>query len=121
MSTRDFHAEWLASIKVSHDAEVARGIHDTDCEHRDNGHFLCNCRGRTRVASGFIVPPGELEHQYPLCPRCSYEVTFDGDSFCCYSCRVMWGTDNGSTGRFMDDNEPLEMAKWDAAHSVVAS
>ena len=32
-----FMADWHAKVKIRHDAEIIAGLHDTECEHRDNG------------------------------------------------------------------------------------
>lgn len=118
MSARDFMAEWTAQSNARHAAQVAEGEHDDACEYRDNGHFLCNCRGRKRIAAGFTTPPGQLIHNYPTCPKCYGEVSHDGNGYVCDTCEVQWdSSDDGDEGSFMYDNEPLDVAEWDRRHA----
>ena len=98
----DWHVEWRRKVLDEHAAEVADGEHDDGCEFRPNGHFVCNCSKRRREAEGYTEPPGELIHQYPLCPRCRDEVSHDGDGWYCEPCCAAWDTDGGSA-TFTDD------------------
>lgn len=91
----NWHNEWTARVLVKHADAVEAGEHDNECEWRPNGHFICNCRARKRIAAGFTEPPGELIHQYPICPRCDDEVHHNGDSFECPRCNCYWPSDGG--------------------------
>ena len=106
--------EWFAKVKVRHDAEIAKGLHDADCEHRDNGHFLCHCSKRKREAGGYTEPPGELVWNHPECPRCGNEVDHNGDSFYCDPCKATWPNARGNA-EFTDDYGELDMKAWDEA------
>lgn len=99
----------------SHREAMARGEHDVLCEWRPSGFYICNCSKRAREAAGFAEPPGELIHQYPICPRCDEEVSHDGDSFSCPRCKVDW--DDRGQAHFYDDYGDLtaDLAKWEAA------
>ena len=96
MTGDTFMAQWHDRINTEHRAEVAAGKHDGECEFRESGHFICNCAKRRRIAAGYTEPPGELIHQYPLCPRCDREVSCDGDSFACYECACRWPDAHGN-------------------------
>lgn len=116
-------SEWSERIRAQHADEVANEKHDNQCEWRETGFFICNCSKRKREASGYTTPPGELQHQYPLCPRCDDEVEHDGDSFVCNPCKTYWDpTDQSDEGTFKDDNGDLteDVAKWDAQHETKA-
>jgi len=110
-----FMDEWRDRVITGYHAEVAAGKHDGECEWRESGHFICNCAMRRRIASGYTEPPGELIHQYPLCPRCDHEVSHDGDSFICDECACYWPDGHG-TAQFFDDHGDLSesVAKYDA-------
>ena len=106
--------EWRRRVVAEHVGAVARGKHDDVCEWRSNGHLVCNCSKRRREAAGYTEPPGELIHQYPLCPRCGDEVNHDGDSFYCGPCCVAW--DSSGEAYFTDDMGDLteSVAHYDA-------
>ena len=101
-----FLDDWNRMARDRHAAEVADGEHDDKCEWRPNGHFICNCSARHRIAAGYTEPPGELVHQYPLCPRCYKEVEHDGDCFACSRCCCYWPDPYGSA-EFSDDFDDL--------------
>ena len=107
-------AAWTQRILNNHAAEVADGEHDEACEWRPNGHFICNCAARRRIAAGFTEPPGELIHQYPICPRCNEEVSHNGDEFECRSCNCFWPRTTGPA-EFYDDHGDLSesVARYD--------
>lgn len=108
------HDAWHQRCIDGHAEDVAAGEHDTVCEWRPNGHFICNCSKRRREAAGYTEPPGELIHQYPLCPRCDDEVDHDGDGFYCAPCCVSW--DSSGEAHFTDDMGDLteSTARYDA-------
>lgn len=98
-----------ADLEQRYRESVARGEHDDQCEylHRP-GFYLCHCSKRRREAAGHTEPPGELIHQYPICPRCYEEVGHDGDSLTCPRCCCYW-TSHGVTATFYDDYGDLEI------------
>lgn len=85
----------------SHQAEVERGEHDTQCEFVLRP-YLCHCSKRRREAAGYTTPPDALIWQQPICPRCDEEVSSDGDSFTCEQCCASWDK-NGENAEFYDD------------------
>ena len=116
--------DWRERSSKRHAQEVAAGLHDDQCEYGPrlvkfaDGHtgesylHMCHCSKRRRIANGWTEPPGPLEYQYPLCPRCDNKVSHDGDGFVCDTCRVTWSSANmGDVGTFTDDygdlGEPL--------------
>jgi len=110
-------AEWRERITAKHLAAVDAGLHDDECEFRPSGHFLCHCSKRRRIADGYTEPPGELIHQYPLCPRCLSEVSHDGDSFYCVHCVCTWSSGSSESAEFTDDygdDLAQSVAQWDA-------
>ena len=96
-----FWEEWTAKCQKRYDDELAAGLHDRSCEQAPNFR-ICHCSKRRREAEGYTEPPGELIHQYPLCPRCYCEVGHDGDSFHCDDCRATWPDSHG-TAEFADE------------------
>lgn len=94
--------DWRTGLRTRYEEQKRNGMHDDRCEWRPNGHFICNCRKRKRIASGFTELPGDLYFPPPSCPRCSADVDFDGDSWICHHCGVAWHSD-GSDARFTDD------------------
>lgn len=105
-------AEWHAKVKARHDEEVANGLHDTECEHRDNGYYLCHCSKRKRIAEGYTEPPEALLFSNPTCPRCYTETDHDGDSYYCVPCKVTW-PDPNEPAEFTDDYGELDPSPWD--------
>lgn len=104
---------FFADAERRHKEAVARGEHDARCEYLHRPGFrLCHCSKRRREAAGHIDPPGELIHQYPICPRCDQEVDHDGDSWTCPRCRCWWDR-QGLTATFYDDYGDLEVATDD--------
>lgn len=71
--------------------ELARGLHDDDCEARERSS-LCHCSKRRREREGKTELP-ELWFYAPVCGGCDQEVEFDGDGFDCPRCHVSWGRD----------------------------
>lgn len=109
-------------IVAGHAEEVVAGGHDDQCEWRVTGHFICNCRARKRIAAGFTTPPGPLHYSNPSCSKCYTEVEHDGDDYVCYTCRVYWSpTEQDHEGSFLDQNEPLDVAAWDARDAARAA
>lgn len=95
--------------------EVGRGEHDSQCEFRPEGFWLCHCSKRAREAQGYTEPPGELIWRSPECPRCLREVDHDGDTWSCHNCRCHWDPD-GHDAEFDDDFGDLtaDLAAWEA-------
>lgn len=114
---------WKTEAYEHHLEAVAAGLHDGDCEWRQEGHFLCHCSMRRRIASGFTTPPGELIFRDPLCPRCDNEVKYDGDGYNCEHCAVQWSTRYGADqGSFYDDYGQLDgHLRIDAARAAAAA
>lgn len=107
--------------RQAHEQQVAAGEHDTQCEFRGDGFFLCHCSKRQREKEGYTEPPGELIWQDPICPRCDGEVQLNGTSWMCSPCRVVWGR-NGLEAEFFDeygDDLRSEVAKWDAHYGEI--
>jgi hypothetical protein len=120
--TETRETRWKDKVREHHLEEVADGLHDGDCEWRQEGHFLCHCSMRRRIASGFTTPPGELIFRGPLCPRCDNEVGHDGDGYICETCAVQWPTSYGGQGSFYDDYGHLDRhLRIDAARDAAAA
>jgi hypothetical protein len=113
--------DFFTRLVDRHAAQAAEGKHDERCEWRPDGFYICNCSARKRIASGYTEPPGELIHQYPVCPRCDEEVSHDGDSYVCSRCSVWW--DESGDAHFNDDHGDLteSLAKHEAALALSAS
>ncbi|GAA0638032.1 hypothetical protein GCM10010174_69830 [Kutzneria viridogrisea] len=99
--------DYAERCRQAHAAEVERGEHDAKCEYgKTDRHgsvlWLCHCSMRRRHAAGHTEPPGELEWQNPICPRCSEEVELDGDSWTCPRCRCVWDS-GGREAEFYDE------------------
>lgn len=104
------------SVLERHAEQVARGEHDSQCEWRAEGFYLCHCSKRRREHDGFTEPPGELIFNNPVCPRCYHEVGHDGDSFTCPRCCAYWD-EPGAEATFYDeygDNLAADLAAWEA-------
>ncbi|GAA4915631.1 hypothetical protein [Nesterenkonia rhizosphaerae] len=98
--------DFLERVRAEHDAEVAKGLHDQDCEHSTSeGFLLCHCSKRRREAEGRTALP-TLSWNYPTCTGCWEEVSHDGDSFRCQRCKVSWSSDatDGDTADHFDDD-----------------
>jgi len=109
--------EFFERVRAHHREQVAAGEHDDSCEWRDNGHYICNCSMRARVAAGFTEAP-TLIIQYPMCGRCYKEVGHDGDSFVCETCHVSWNhATEDEPGTFTDDMGDIDIKAWDEAHA----
>lgn len=104
--------DFFESTRRHHASEVEQGLHDSECEWRDNGHFLCNCSKRRRIADGYTTPPGPLIFRAPDCPRCHNETYHDGDGFACDGCHVHW-PDPDMDAEFNDDHGELDPAPYD--------
>lgn len=111
--------EWAAKVAKRHEAEVVEGLHDNECEWRANGHYLCLCSKRRRIAAGYTEPPGDLIFNDPSCPRCGEDVPFDGDGWTCSPCNATWTNATGDA-YFNDDHGDLDIARWDAAKAAQA-
>lgn len=110
--------DFWAKAKRDHWAAVERGEHDPQCEWRPDGFYVCGCSKRRRESVGYAVPPGELIHLAPVCPRCHNDVVHDGDTFTCYSCNAYWPNAYG-TAEFFDDygDVAADLAKWEATRT----
>jgi hypothetical protein len=95
--------DFTTGIRTRHESEVADGLHDDRCEWRPNGHFICNCAKRRRLAAGSVEPPGDLEFPPPTCSHCYRDLEYDGDGWDCEHCHVSWNRD-GTHARFTDDH-----------------
>lgn len=111
--------EWTERVVARHEEQVIAGEHDTACEWRANGHFICNCAARRRKAAGYTEPPEALSFSNPTCPRCYTETEHDGDCYRCEPCAVHW-PDPNEPAEFTDDHGDLDVAKWDAAKAAQA-
>jgi len=91
-------------IAARYAEQIARGEHDDACEYDVRGFYLCHCSKRKREAAGFTEPPSDdLYFPPPSCPHCDGDLDSDGDSWCCYSCRLQW-TQHGTDAEFTDDH-----------------
>lgn len=107
--TDDPMADWEARCMAAHAADVARGLHDDQCEYgrvlRRSRLMLCNCSKRRRELAGFTTPPSEdLHFPPPDCTRCNSELDHDGDCWRCYACCLAWESNgSGESCSFTDD------------------
>ena len=117
-----FMDRFRADALNRHMAQRTAGKHDAECEWRKEGHFLCHCAYRARIASGFTDPPGELLYRSPLCPRCDETVEHDGDGWVCQTCNVTWTpNDPFDEGSFRDHyGELTGHLRIDAARAAAA-
>ena len=111
---------WKRKVIEHHLEQCALGEHDELCEWRIEGHFLCSCRMRTRVATGFTEPPADLDFFSPPCTHCGRETYHDGDSLTCGHCNVGWESD-GTNARFLDDHGPIDVEGWMAHRTELAA
>lgn len=117
MTASEALARYAEATAKRHEAAVARGEHDGQCEWRAPGFYLCHCSKRRREAIGFTKPPAEaLYFAPPACPRCGNDVDHDGEGWQCYVCRISWDPD-GTGAEFTDDyGDDLaeDLANWEA-------
>lgn len=122
MSLDDF----FKTVRGRHEQELTEGgHHDERCEWRPNGHYICNCAKRRRIAEGFTEEPGDLYFPPPACLRCYRDLDHDGDGWVCEPCHVAWdgdGTDARFTDDMGDDAELAESAaRYDGKQAVPVS
>lgn len=93
----------------AHRAQVARGLHDDQCEYgrrlKRSILMLCHCHKRRREREGFTTPPAEdLYFPPPSCPHCSGTLHHDGDCWGCPECCLSWNSrGDGQSCEFTDD------------------
>lgn len=111
---------WSIKVRERHQKELVDGLHDSDCEFRSEGFYLCHCSKRRREARGLTTPPiDDLEFPPPSCPvrSCYKDLEHDGDRWRCYDCNLSWDSDGrGYSAQFTDDYGPnlaAEVARWD--------
>lgn len=112
--------DFTTGLRTRYAQQVAAGLHDERCEWRANGHFICNCAKRARIASGFVYEPSELYFLTPSCSHCSRILDFDGDCWVCNHCHVAWNSD-GTDARFTDDHGTDESLAAAAAYDARAA
>ena len=95
-------SDFFERSRERHYVEVSEGLHDSECEWRANGHYICHCSKRSREENGFTTPPEDLYFPPPNCSHCDGDLEFDGDGFTCEHCNVAWDSD-GTRARFTDD------------------
>lgn len=102
-------AEFEARALAAHQAQVAGGLHDDQCEYggqlKSARLLLCHCSKRRREAKGFTTPPtDDLYFPPPRCSHCEGELDHDGDSWACYECALSWDSDGrGESCCFTDE------------------
>ena len=105
MTAQALMERMVADRRARYNAELAKGLHDDNCEQRDR-FWICHCSKRARIAKGVTDPP-ELINMYPVCAGCDREVYHDGDSFRCDNCHVSWPAGPETPGEFTDDHGDL--------------
>lgn len=108
------HAEWEARCMAGHHKEVARGLHDEECEYGTRLNLsrlmLCHCHKRKREQAGLTEPPtDDLYFPPPDCPRCGEDLVHDGDCWVCSPCALSWASNgDGRSCTFTDEYGDLE-------------
>lgn len=103
------HQDWQDRVMAAHAKEVAKGLHDDECEYgrklKLTVLMLCHCSKRRREREGFTTPPDEdLYFASPDCTRCHTMLEHDGDGWRCHKCSLSWDSNGlGHTCSFTDD------------------
>jgi len=111
---------WAIKVRERHQKELVDGLHDSDCEFRPEGFYICHCSKRRREARGLITPPDDdLYFPPPYCTNdeCHETLKHDGDNWRCHNCNLSWDSEGrGESAKFTDDYGPdlaAEVARWD--------